>query len=68
MCVTECSECFLCVIKFMWWCEGQIYFFVCGITWWSELSECLFCVSYKICGGVTGQSVSFVCGIRCVGD
>ena len=31
-----------------------------------ESLECLFCVWYKMCGGVRGQSVCFVCGIRYV--
>jgi hypothetical protein len=33
--------------------------------WRSEGSECLFCV-LKICGGVSGQSVCFVCVKRYV--
>ena len=35
-------------------------------VWWSEGSECLFCVWNKMCGGVRGQSACFVCGVRCV--
>jgi hypothetical protein len=37
-------------------------------VWGSEGSECLFCVWYKVCGGVRGQSACFVCGIRFVGE
>ena len=40
---------------------------MCGIRYvGSEGSECPFCVWYKMCGGLRGQSVCFVCGIRCV--
>jgi hypothetical protein len=34
----------------------------------SEGSECLFCVCYKMCGGVRGQIVCFMRGIRRVGE
>jgi hypothetical protein len=37
-------------------------------VWLCEGSECVFCAWYKTCGGVRGQSVCFVCGIRDVGS
>jgi len=43
----ECAEdesILLCVIQGVWWSEG---------------SECLFCVWYKMCGGLRGQSACF---------
>jgi len=41
--------------------RGQSFCFVCGIRYVVEWgSECLFCVWYKVGGGVGGQIVSFV--------
>ena len=31
-----------------------------------EVSECLFCVFYRMSVGMSDQSVYFVCFIRCV--
>ena len=35
--------------------------------WWSEGSECLFCVFYKKWVGMNCESFRFVCVIMCVG-
>ena len=55
----------VCLIKDVSLVRCQSICFVCGKRCEvSEVSECLFCVLYKIFKGVRGQSVCFVCGIR----